>query len=268
LGRPIEHPHTENARTGNKTQRLLDALNSQVRREILWLIWEDELPAGEIAAAFALAGPTISEHLGVLREAGLVTLRSKGTFRWYRARQDAIQGMRGLLVEDKHKWFPGTTPAPMAPSQTAAAIVVTVTSTCSQRDAFRAFTDPVLYSRWAGVPVALSEGRFTATMEWGLEVRGRYIHVVEPSLIVMLWDFESNKVPLPGTGTRAYLEIARRGRGCRLELTQLVRSAEHAAYMERAWGLILGRFRDHASAALNPHSPTVMRPKRTRSTPH
>ncbi len=70
--------------------------------------------------------------------------------------------------------------------------------------------------------MALSDGRFAATMEWGLEVRGRYIHVVEPSLIVMLWDFESNKVPLPGTGTRAYLEIARRGRGCRLELTQLV----------------------------------------------
>ncbi len=236
-----------------------------MRREILWLIWEHELPAGEIAAAFALAGPTISEHLGVLREAGLVTLRSNGTFRWYRARQDAIQGIRGLLIEDEHKWFPGTTPAPMAASQTVAATVVTVTSTCSQSDAFRAFTDPVLYSRWAGVPVALSDGRFAATMEWALEVRGQYIHVVEPSLIVMLWDFESNNVPLPGTGTRAYLEIARRGRGSQLELTQLVKSAEQAAYMERAWGLILGRFRDHARAALNPNVPTLMRPKRTRS---
>jgi DNA-binding transcriptional ArsR family regulator/uncharacterized protein YndB with AHSA1/START domain len=249
------------------TQRLLDALNSRVRREILWLIWERELPAGQIAAAFDLAAPTISEHLWVLRDAGLVELRSKGTFRWYRARKNAIKGIRGLLSDDEHKWFPGTTPAPMAPSTTVGATVVTVNGSCSQSEAFRAFTDPMVYSRWAGVPVTLADGRFAATMEWGLEVRGTYEYVVEPSLIVMSWDFGANNVPVPGDNMRAYLEIARRGRGCHLELTQLVRSAEQAAYMERAWGVMLGRFRDHVRTALNDNTSSRMRPKRTRSTP-
>ena len=249
------------------TQRLLDALNSPVRREILWLIWERELPAGEIAAAFDLAGPTISEHLSVLRDAGLVIMRSEGTFRRYRARQDADQGMRGLLREDEHKWFPGSTPTPLASARTVGAAVVAVDGPCSQSEAFRAFTDPLLYSRWAGVPVTLTDGRFTATMEWGLEVRGTYDHVVEPSLIVMSWDFEPDNVPVPGAAARAYLEISPRRRGCHLELTQLIRSVGHAPYMERAWGLILGRFRDNVRSALDPDTPAHMRPRRPRSAP-
>ncbi len=62
-------------------QRVIVALGSPVRREILGLIWERELPAGEIAAAFAVTKPTISQHLAVLREAGLVTARAAGTSR-------------------------------------------------------------------------------------------------------------------------------------------------------------------------------------------
>ena len=249
------------------TQRLLDALNSPVRREILWLIWERELPAGEIVSAFNLSGPTISGHLTVLRDAGLVTMRSEGTFRRYRARQDAVEGIRRVLETDEHKLFPGTTPAPMADGRTIGATVVEVDGPCSPADAFRAFTDATLYSRWCGVPVAIVDGHFSATMEWGLEVRGTYLHAVEPSLIVMAWDFEANKVPIPGAESRAYLDIAARKRGCHLELTQLVRSPEHAAYMERAWGLILGRFGDNVRAALDLETPIAMRPKRRRSTP-
>jgi DNA-binding transcriptional ArsR family regulator/uncharacterized protein YndB with AHSA1/START domain len=249
------------------TQRLLDALSSPVRREILWLIWEQELPAGDIAKAFELAGPTISEHLAVLRDAGLVTLRKEGTFRRYSARQDEIVGLRHLLEGDAHKWFPGTTPAPLAPARTVAATVVEIDGPCTPADAFRAFTDPALYSRWVGVPVTLIDDRFSATMEWGLEVRGSYDHVIEPSLIVMSWDFEPEIVPVPGASQRAYLRILPLEERCHLELTQLVRSPEQAAYMERAWGLILGRFHDNVLAALDPDVAVVMRRRRDRSTP-
>jgi DNA-binding transcriptional ArsR family regulator/uncharacterized protein YndB with AHSA1/START domain len=248
-------------------QRLLDALNSPVRREILWLIWEDELPAGEIVSASGLSGATISGHLTVLRDAGLVSMRREGTFRRYSARHEALQGIRSLLETDEHKLFPGTTPAPLADGRTIGATVVEVDGPCSPADAFRSFTDATLYSRWCGVPVAIVGGHFSATMEWGLEVRGTYLHTVEPSLIVMSWDFEANDVPLPGAEDRAYLVISARKRGCHLELTQLTRSAEHAAYVQRAWGLILGRFRDHVTSALDPRTPLSMRQKRRRSTP-
>src|SRR3954462_1101120 len=70
-------------------QPTLDALASPIRREILWMVWDDELAAGEIAAAFDLSAGTISAHLAALRDAGLVTVRREGNFRRYRARHEA-----------------------------------------------------------------------------------------------------------------------------------------------------------------------------------
>lgn len=234
----------------SSTQRVIDALSSPVRREILWLVWDRELPASEIAASFDLGAATISEHLQALRQAGLVTMRVDGTFRRYRADRNAVAGLRPLLREDDRKWFPGTTPHPIAPGRTSAVVVVETDAACDATETFRAFTDPAIYSRWAGVPVTLVDGHFAAEMEWGLRVRGTYDHVIEPSLIVMTWDFEAEQVPVPGAGQRAYLEITPRPGGCHLELHQLVRSETEARYMERAWGVMLARFRDRVRAAL------------------
>lgn len=88
-------------------------------------------------------------------------------------------------------------------------------------------------------------------------MRGTYDYTVEPSLIVMNWDFEAAQVPVPGVGRRAYLEITARVGGCHLELHQLVRSEKEVSYMERAWGGMLARFRDGARDALDrtPTSP-------------
>ncbi|GAB3410620.1 hypothetical protein GCM10027515_31190 [Schumannella luteola] len=51
------------------------ALAHPTRRQILQDLKDGELPAGEIAAKFSASGPTISRHLGVLRQAGLVSER-------------------------------------------------------------------------------------------------------------------------------------------------------------------------------------------------
>ncbi len=254
--------------THSSAQRVLDALRSPVRREILWLVWDRELPAGEIAAEFDLGAATISEHLQALRQAGLVTMRVDGTFRRYRADREAVAGLRPLLREDERKWFPGTTSQPVAPGRTSAVVVVETDAACDQTEAFRAFTDPAVYSRWAGVPVTLVDGHFAAEMEWGLRVRGAYDHVIAPCLIVMTWDFEADQVPVPGAGQRAYLEITPRPGGCHLELHQLVRSATEARYMERAWGVMLARFRDGVRAALDPQVAVAPRPRRPRRVPH
>ena len=67
---------------GRDLQTILAALASPVRREILGLIWDRDLPAGEVAAAFEVSAPTISQHLNVLR-AGTYSfqVRLRGTFR-------------------------------------------------------------------------------------------------------------------------------------------------------------------------------------------
>jgi DNA-binding transcriptional ArsR family regulator len=67
------------------------------RRAILRLVAGDELPAGEIAAHFEVSRPAISQHLGVLRDAGLVDERRDGTRRLYRARPEGLAELRGFL---------------------------------------------------------------------------------------------------------------------------------------------------------------------------
>jgi len=75
----------------------LRALAEPRRREILRLVWDAELPAGEIAAHFTVTRPAISQHLRVLREAGLVTERREGTRRLYRARPEGLAELKEVL---------------------------------------------------------------------------------------------------------------------------------------------------------------------------
>ena len=60
------------------------------RREILRLVWTDELAAGEIAARFDVTFGAISQHLGVLRDAGFVRMRRAGNQRFYRADRERL----------------------------------------------------------------------------------------------------------------------------------------------------------------------------------
>lgn len=72
----------------------LRAIAEPRRREILWLIRTSELPAGKIAAHFSVTRPAISQHLRVLREAGLIVERRQGTHRYYRASPEGLDGLR------------------------------------------------------------------------------------------------------------------------------------------------------------------------------
>lgn len=59
---------------------LFKALNDSTRREILELLKEQDLNAGEIANHFDISKPSISHHLDLLKQAGLVTAIKKGQF--------------------------------------------------------------------------------------------------------------------------------------------------------------------------------------------
>ncbi|MEY9842833.1 DNA-binding transcriptional ArsR family regulator [Streptacidiphilus sp. EB103A] len=67
------------------------------RREILRLVWDAELSAGEIADRFEVTFGAVSQHLKVLREAGLVTLRQDGRKRYYRADREAMGPLADYL---------------------------------------------------------------------------------------------------------------------------------------------------------------------------
>lgn len=67
------------------------------RREIVSLIWDTELAAGQIAERFPVSFAAISQHLAVLRDARLVTIRRDGRRRLYSAnREEVIDLVRSL----------------------------------------------------------------------------------------------------------------------------------------------------------------------------
>jgi DNA-binding transcriptional ArsR family regulator len=101
---------------------VLHALADSRRRAILRLVRRTELPSGEIAVHFPeVTPPAISQHLRVLREAGLVSERRSGTRRLYRARpeglrdlrrwvrdfwDDALDDLKGAVEQDVHDQEP------------------------------------------------------------------------------------------------------------------------------------------------------------------
>jgi DNA-binding transcriptional ArsR family regulator len=77
----------------------LKAIAAPHRLRILRLVRDEELSAGEIAAHFDVTRPAVSQHLTVLKEAGLVNERRNGTRRLYRARPEGLAELRAFLDE-------------------------------------------------------------------------------------------------------------------------------------------------------------------------
>lgn len=69
-------------------------MTDPTRRAILHHLAAGEQPAGVIAKRFAVSRPAISHHLGVLREARLVTVRREGQSRLYSVNADAVTRLR------------------------------------------------------------------------------------------------------------------------------------------------------------------------------
>jgi DNA-binding transcriptional ArsR family regulator len=77
----------------------LRAIAEPRRRRILQLVGSDELSAGEIASHFEVTRPAVSQHLTVLKGAGLLSERRDGTRRLYRARPEGLTELREFLDE-------------------------------------------------------------------------------------------------------------------------------------------------------------------------
>ena len=76
---------------------LFKALNDATRREILELLKEKDLTAGEIAEHFNITKPSISHHLDLLKQADLVDAEKKGQFIYY--------SLNKTVVDEIVQWF-------------------------------------------------------------------------------------------------------------------------------------------------------------------
>jgi DNA-binding transcriptional ArsR family regulator len=76
---------------------LFKALNDETRREILNLLKEKDLTAGEIAGAFDISKPSISHHLDLLKQANLVTRIKKGQY--------VVYSLNTTILEEAMQWI-------------------------------------------------------------------------------------------------------------------------------------------------------------------
>jgi DNA-binding transcriptional ArsR family regulator len=81
---------------------VFEALGDPTRRQILELLASGEKPAGTVVAALqargAISQPAVSQHLKVLREAGLVTARAEGTRRLYAIDEAGLDAAKAWLA--------------------------------------------------------------------------------------------------------------------------------------------------------------------------
>ncbi len=80
-------------------QAVLEAIANPRRREILRLVWDRELSAGDIAGRFDVSWPAISQNIAILRKAGLVTERREANHRFYRADPQALGSLQAVLQD-------------------------------------------------------------------------------------------------------------------------------------------------------------------------
>ena len=78
-------------------QQTFKALSDPTRRDILHLLRAGPLPAGEITAHFNISAATISHHLAILRDAGLVLDDKRGKFIYYELNLSVVDEILGWL---------------------------------------------------------------------------------------------------------------------------------------------------------------------------
>ena len=80
------------------------AISEPTRRQLLARLEHGEQPVRRLAAPFAMSRPAISQHLGVLRRAGLVRVRRSGRERYYRLRAAPLRRVYDWVAHYERFW--------------------------------------------------------------------------------------------------------------------------------------------------------------------
>lgn len=90
--------------TDHELDRAFQALADPIRRQILVRLSHGDQPAGALAEPFAISRPAVSRHLKVLRDAGLVSVRTDGRERWFSLNPDGVTDAEAWLDELREDW--------------------------------------------------------------------------------------------------------------------------------------------------------------------
>ncbi|QOR69432.1 winged helix-turn-helix transcriptional regulator [Ruania alkalisoli] len=83
---------------------VFEALGAPHRRAIVELLGDGESTAGQIASHFSISRPAISQHLGVLVDAGVLHVRAAGRERRYSLRTESLAEVENWLESQRVRW--------------------------------------------------------------------------------------------------------------------------------------------------------------------
>ena len=179
---------------------VFEAIAQPTRREILRLLAGGELSAGNVAARFDVTQPAISQHLKVLREAGLVDERRDGTRRLYRVRAEGLGDLHSFLADvmpgrlDRLKQAAEAEERRDRASGARRNYVVEheVWVAARPETVFAYFTDPQKLASWIGAEATLDPrpGGVCRIAMNGAVMSGEFVEVVPHSRVVLSWGWE------------------------------------------------------------------------------
>ncbi len=184
----------------------LQAILEPNRREILRLVQANEMNAGEIAAKFAVTRPAISQHLGVLMDAGLLTMRRQGTQRLYRARPEGLKELREFLDEFWEESLERLADLAEAEerrnmtTRQADVIEKTIRIAAKPETIFSFFTDPQKMIKWKGIDARLDPrpgGTYRVNINGQDVAIGKYVEIIPYKKVVFTWGWEATGHPMP-----------------------------------------------------------------------
>lgn len=226
---------------------MLEVAAEPTRRRLLQLLAPGERTVTQLASQFTVTRSAISQHLGMLAEAGLVTARKQGRERYYRLDERGVLRLRALmesfwsdeldrLVADAAHYPPSQGDCAM-PFEKAVVVPLDPTST------FALITQPDRLRRWMAVAARIelrTGGAYRWTVTPGHSAAGTVIDVDPGKRVVFTWGWEDHGDPPPG-GSTVTITLTPVDGGTEVRLVHDGLTAQQAARHAKGWNHFLDR---------------------------
>lgn len=237
----------------------MKAIAEPNRRRILELVADDELTAGDISEHFDVTRPAISQHLTVLKQAGLIGERRQGTRRLYRVRPQGFAEAKLFLeaMWDDRLWRLSRAATQPLTEKEAGIVTETV---AVHREMFIAATPEVIWellsdaeqaTRWMGQSATFDlspGGSYQIEVVPGQVAVGEYIHIDPPHQLAFTWGWEGDASVVPTGSTIVMFDLIPTETGTLLTLTHReLPTFPSAGSHSRGWSHYLERLATLAS---------------------
>lgn len=226
----------------------LKAIADPNRRHILELVAQAELTAGEIAQHFDVTRPAISQHLTVLKNAGLVTERRVGPRRLYRTREQGFAAAKLFLEgfwDDRLGRLRRVAESPSTEIVERVSVQRELVIPAPPEQVWELLTDPDKATSWMGMAARFElspGGEYRVEVVPDQVVVGEFVVIDPPHRLAHTWGWESDDDVVPVGSTIVIFDLTLDESGTLLRVThQELPTLPSAGSHSRGWGHYLER---------------------------